>query len=168
MELSKSAEKHKPGTYIARPVDWAITKTKAGLPQVCVCFRYNDGVDKDIVWYGSFKDTVVERTVDTLISMGLQGSLETLADGCLGTALSKEKPMEIVVEHRQDMSGKLQAGVAWVNDPAKSRLSGKVEKAEAAMLLSGYNAILMQRKPQQQSDFLKQGQAEMAASELPF
>jgi hypothetical protein len=137
-------DKHRPGTYLASPVDWGISKTKAGLPQVVVCFRYENG---DLLWWGSFKDTVVERTVDTLIAMGLKGSLETLADGVPGGALDSSRQMEIVIEHRAGNDGVLRPGIAWVNDPNKSRIE-KITKAEAGSLLSGMNAVLLQRRGQ--------------------
>lgn len=135
-------DKHPKGTYMAKPVDWGISKTQAGLPQVAITFRYEHG---DLNWYGSFKDTVVERTVDTLILLGLKGTLETLADGIPSKALDPEKEVEIVVEHRPDQKGSMRAGIAWVNDPGRTSIK-KIEKGEASSLLSGINAVLIQRR----------------------
>ena len=164
--VDKSCERHPIGSYLARPVDWGISKTKAGLPQVTVCFRYKgaDGQDRDILWFGSFKDTVVERTVDTLMAMGLKGSLETLADGVPGAALNSGSEMEIVIEHRVDQNGVKRAGVAWVNDPAKSRIE-KISKAEAGSLLSGVNAILMRKR---QNDSAASAPDPASEPDLPF
>lgn len=139
--------KHRPGTYLAKVVDYGISKTQAGLPQVVVCFRYMDeNQNKDILWFGSFKDTVVERTVDTLVALGLKDKLEDLAGGIGSGALNPNKEMEIVVEERADLKGVLRTGVAWVNDPSVQRGPQKISREEASQLLSGVNAVLMRKK----------------------
>lgn len=158
--------KHKPGTYLAKAADWSITKTQSGLPQVSVLFRYQEDASspRELIWWGSFKETVVERTIETLVALGLKGPLEGLAEGLPGGALSTEKLMEIVVEHRQDNSGNVRAGISWVNDPQRKRnLGTPMSKAEAAQALKGWNGLLAMKR----GDAAPQSQA-FTDQDIPF
>lgn len=140
---------HKPGAYLAKAVDWGISQTQAGLPQAVICFRYEGG--GDLLWFGSFKEKAVERTIETLVLLGLKGAVEDLATGVQGKALDMTKEVEIVVEEKADSTGKPRIGISWVNDPNKSRIKG-LSKFEASSMLGGANAILMQKRGKTQND----------------
>lgn len=128
---------NQPGSYPAKLVDWAITQTKAGEPQVVCMFQYvQDGKPLSLNWFGSFKEKAVQRTLDTIKLLGLKGTdLSILADGCQGKGLELGKQVEIVVEIKPDMTGKIRAGISWVNDPQRATLTKKLDRATAKGLL---------------------------------
>lgn len=134
-----------PGSYPAKLIDWAITETKAGDPQVACMFSYvQDGKPLTLTWYGSFKEKAVQRTLDTIKMLGLKGTdLSILADGCQGKGLDLSKSVEIVVEVNADMLGRQRAQIKWVNDPTRSAQTiRKVDREKAKSLLEVHSLKL--------------------------
>jgi hypothetical protein len=135
---------NKPGSYPGKLIDWAITETKDGSPQVVCMFEYlQDGKPLRLNWFGSFKEKAYERTIEALRFLGLQGvDLSILADGAMGKGLTKDKVADIVVEVRPNLTGKLVAGIAWVNNPHEANIPKKVSRDRAAQLLEVHSLKL--------------------------
>lgn len=133
-----------PGSYTGKLIDWAVTQTKAGMPQIVCMFEYlQDGKPLRLSWFGSFQDKAVQRTFDTLRFLGLKGNdLSVLADGVQGKGLEVGKVANIVVEIRTDLNGKPRAGISWVNDPSRAQLTKKLDKDTARGLLEVYSLRL--------------------------
>jgi hypothetical protein len=137
----------KPGKYKAKPIDWMVTKTKAGLPQVSVLFAYEQPGEmpgskeaREITWYGSFKGGALERTLESLEMLGLrQAPYPAMETGREGTALDINAEVEIVVEHRADLQGVRRAGVAWVNQIGGRGLQSKLEGTEGQQVFAEVN-----------------------------
>jgi hypothetical protein len=114
-------DKWKPGKYKAKAVDWGASKSKEGLPQAVVLFEYQQpgagpGVTehRQLMWFGSFKGGARERSLETLMSLGLRGPVSEIELGRDGKALDPELEVEVVVEHRI-YNNVRKAGIAWVN-----------------------------------------------------
>jgi hypothetical protein len=142
--------KWKPGKYRAKALDWGVGKTKAGLPQVIILFEYNQQGDapgttesRQLMWFGSFKEKARERTLGVLVNLGLRGPVSTMENGRDGKALDETKEVEIVVEHRADESGKIRAGVAWVNEIGGRGVQSKLAEGEAKALFADVDAAFM-------------------------
>jgi hypothetical protein len=139
--------KWKPGSYKARPIDWMVTKTAAGLPQVSVLFEYEQAGDmpgtlekRQLTWYGSFKGGAQERTIESLAMLGLrQPPYPAMESGREGKALDEAAEVEIVVEHRKDLNGVTRAGVAWVNRIGGRGLQSKLEAGEGNQVFAEAN-----------------------------
>ncbi len=135
---------NKPGSYPGKLIDWGITSTKDGLPQVVCMFEYlQDGRALRLNWFGSFKEKPYQRTIDALKFLGLQThDLSLLADGIPGKALTLGQMAEIVVEIRPNLTGKMTAGIAWVNNPHEPNIAKKLSRDQAAQLLQVHSLRL--------------------------
>lgn len=135
-------DKWKPGKYTAKAVDWGVSKTKEGLPQVIVLFEYAQtgslGANpetRQLMFFGSFKGGAKERTLETLLNLGLRGPVVSLETGRDGKALDHEQEVEIVVEHRV-FNDQKRAGIAWVNKLGGRGIQQKLDSNEAKTLFS--------------------------------
>lgn len=127
---------NKPGAYMGKLVDWGCTATKENAVQVVCMFEYiQEGKPLRLNWFGSFKEKAFDRTIEALKFLGFKGSdLSILADGQGGKALIKGIEAEIVVEVRPNLTGKIVAGIAWVNNPHEANIPKKLTKEAAASL----------------------------------
>lgn len=103
------------GRHMAKVIDYGLSETKAGDPQVRVRFKL-DGDGSEITWFGSLKEgKAQEITVDALLVMGFTGSDLTALEGGSGSkVLNEEKSVSIVVE-AETYNGKTTSKVKWVN-----------------------------------------------------
>lgn len=124
----------RPGTYSAKVGDHGVTETKSGAPQVAVklSFETPDG-PRQLTWFGSFKDTVVEHTIKALVACGLQGNNPA-------GPLEIGREVSIVVDVDKDQDGKDRNIVRWVNAPggvlkklASKEAAAKLEKFAGAV-----------------------------------
>lgn len=103
------------GTYTAKAVDWKFGYTEKGDPQVGVSFEITqEGSQKGrhITKYLFFTEKTVDRSIDSLRYMGLDGDdLSVLANR--GGGLDKNE-VSIVVEH-DTYNDKTRAQVSWIN-----------------------------------------------------
>lgn len=129
----------KPGTYKAKPVDWAVGEDKSGNPRVMVLFDYMQGDEqKSIMWFGSFTGGARERTMESLMFMGLTKGPSALAEGVEGKALDSSHEVSIVVKHEADLNGVIRARVSWVN--AGRSLKTAIEPARVKSLFGQLDA----------------------------
>ncbi len=99
----------KKGSYLAKVSDHGITHTKSGDPQASVRFRFNaDDGERELTWFGSFKDTVVEHTIKGLVACGLKGNNPA-------GPLEIGKEVSIVVDIDTNSQGQPRNIVRWVN-----------------------------------------------------
>lgn len=145
---TSNPDRWKPGKYSpAKPVDWMVTKTNAGLPQVAVLMEYKQPGDmpgteevKQLTWYGSFKDGALERTLEILEMLGLrQPPYPAMESGREGAALDVNAEAEVVVEHRVDQKGVRRAGVAWINRVGGRGIDSKLQPGEGAQVFAQAN-----------------------------
>lgn len=176
-------DKWKPGRYKAHALDWGVTKTKAGLPQVIVLFEYEQspGERRELMWFGSFKDGALARTEDTLFMLGLrQAPYPAMESGRDGKALDEKAEVEIVVEHRLDQNGVKRAGISWVNPLGGRGIDSKLAQGEGQAMFAQANqsfmAKLMQEGaqvqqaagPTQQSKITQPQQGTLDDADIPF
>jgi hypothetical protein len=126
----------KAGRYNARVVDHGISETKAGDPQVAIRFAFEtpEG-ERELTYYGSFKEKALEHTIKALVTCGLQGSNPA-------GALEINKEVSIVVEVDKDFEGHDRNVVRWVN-PLGSGMIKKIDPSKAAALLERYSGAVM-------------------------
>lgn len=141
--MSSFLEKHKPGSYLAKVIDWGFTPGKQeGTGIVALTFQYENGT---LTWWSALSSEFgLSKVADTLILLGLKDDANSLEAGPAGKALDTTKEVEIVVEHRE-YNGKINAGIAWVNDPNRSRLQ-KISAAAISSQLASLNAVLFQKR----------------------
>jgi hypothetical protein len=90
----------KEGTYEAKVINYGIGRTKKGGYQAVVKFGfYEDNEPKTLKWYGGFGPTQTNITLRSLFQLGLNGPLESLADGARSGVLNIETNVFIEVEH---------------------------------------------------------------------
>lgn len=140
-------DKWKPGKYKAKAIDWGVTKTSAGLPQVSVLFEYQQPGDmpgvqevRQLIWFGSFKEKAAERSMEVLEMLGLkQAPYPAMEIGREGKALDETIEVEVVVEHRVDLKGVRRAGIAWVNRLGGRGIDSRLEQGEGAQVFAPVN-----------------------------
>lgn len=138
-----------PGRYKAKITDWGVEEVEqlGGEPKASIVFEFypTEGTVESIKWDGFFKKTdgdINKKTVETLLTCGLQGDFLDLLPG--GPGLDKEKELEITVI----IDGEYHR-VEWVNEPGGSAYIKKVEGQDIAKKLKGLslNAGLKGGKP---------------------
>jgi hypothetical protein len=158
--------KMQPGTYKAQVLNYTISQTKAGDPQVEVLFEYNDGdttqvggTHHQVRWWGSLKQGKgQEWTLKTLDLLGFSGKTNEdfakLADGFESGMLDPTREVSIVLEEDAKDDGRKFIFVKYVNDlnraPAgfKSALSrGEANVKLGALNLAGQMAMLRSQAP---------------------
>lgn len=98
------------GTYRAKALEGDMGRASTGTEQVAVLIELETG-DR-LTWYGYFSDAAAERTIESLLAMGVT-DLETLAG--LGS-----QHFEVVVDD-EEYQGKTRTKVKFIN-----RLGGGV------------------------------------------
>lgn len=146
MQDAQPQEKQKnpvPGQYIAKLVDYGITKTKEGKPQVIACFDFKDanGEQFQRLWFGSVNaGKAREITMKSLKAMGLQGGedrLASLAGGVDSGELSLSSKIQItVVDEVDQQTGEIRSKIRWVNTIGGPAMANRISSAEAADILS--------------------------------
>lgn len=114
----------KPGTYPGKVLEHAITETKDHNPQAVVKFQV---ADRQLIWFGSFKDTVVEHTIKGLVACGLKGNNP-------GGQLEIGKEVSLVVDV-EERDGKTRNRIRWVNNAG---IANKVSPQEAMAKLERF------------------------------
>lgn len=92
------------GTFKARAIEGDLGKAETGTDQVAVLIELEGGYRR--TWYGYFSDAAVDRTIESLITMGVT-DLETLAG--LGST-----DFEAVVDE-EEYQGKTRDKVKFIN-----------------------------------------------------
>ncbi len=117
-----------PGTYKAKLVSHAISETKNGDPQAAITFSFDDGSgQKQMTYFGSFKDGAAKHTLKALLVCGLKGNNPA-------GALEVGREVNIVIDEEEGQDGKVRSKIRWVNalggirnvigsDVAKAKLS---------------------------------------------
>lgn len=141
-----------PGEYLGKIVEYGISETKKGDPQVFVTLQ--SGTDK-ITWFGSFtNEKAREITVKTLVDMGLEGDdVSELSDE---VGLDKNKELKFKVD-TETWNGKEYTKVKWVSDPNKSTFA-KLDKKDAVKKLSSLNL----------KGLIAEAKAKAGVDEIPF
>lgn len=153
-----------PGTFKAKILNYTISNTKTGNPQVEILFGYNDGdtssiggTHHQITWWGHLTEKATPITLKALDAMGFKGKTDEdfarLADGVEGGMLDIEKEVSLVLEEDTKEDGKKFVKVRWVNDPNRTQgFKNALTKGEAkvklgALNLSGQMAMLRAQSP---------------------
>lgn len=146
------------GTHSAKIIDYGISKTKEGLPQLLVNFGIDsNGVLNRISWWGSFKEKAAPHTLKTLLQVfempcpnpgDVSAQLSKIAEqGKDSGLLNMEKNYDLVLEEQPDQAGKNRIRVRYVNNPGSG--VGKFEKlaaAEAKNLFAGLAGVAAELK----------------------
>jgi hypothetical protein len=133
------------GKYEARVIDYGVSQTKAGDPQVMVKFKLVlDG--SEITWFGSLKEgRPQEITFDTLQRvLAMQGDDLDALNGGSGSGILDEKKVVMLVIASEEYQGKLYTRVKWVNEigqPVKKNLD-----RESIQKLKSLNAAFKARR----------------------
>lgn len=137
-----------PGQYVGQLVEYAITKTKDGHPQVVGIFDFKDssGGQFQQAWFGTFKaGKGREFTMRTLQLLGFDAErmeVSSLALGVDSGVLSLTKKVSLTVEDQANQNtGEIQSRIAWVNDLGGPLLAKRLGQAEAADILSRMSGI---------------------------
>lgn len=132
-----------PGKYEARIVNYEITQTKQGDPQVQVLFEYHPGGERhEIVWYGNLTHEVGRKiALKALLAMGFnRKNIADLAEGYQSGALDADTPVEIEVERRDKKNGPgTFLAVKWVNRLGGGKFANALPKQEAKAKLASLN-----------------------------
>ena len=117
------------GKFEALIVDYGVSESKAGRPQVYATFEFThkneSGTEstKQLTWYGSLYEKAIPVTLRQLLHCGLReghfDKLDKLADGPESGLLDTVRPRIIDIQeepHFEDPS-KTRTRIAWVNDP---------------------------------------------------
>lgn len=157
---------NKPGKYRGKLIDWAVTETRGGAPQIACMFEYvQDGKPLALTWYGSFLDTVIDRTDEVLKFLGFQGiDYSVLADGPDGKGLTLNAEALVTVETRLDLKGVMRAGISFVNDPTRATFTKKLDRAAAS---KAFERVSMRAKMKVDAQ-LAPVTAEYSENDLPY
>lgn len=140
------------GTHTAKILDYGISKTKDGLPQVLVNFGItnSEGHTNRISWYGSFKEKAARFTLKTLMEVmnmpcadpsHIPGLLSQIAEkGRESGLLDTDKEYSLVLEEQPDQNGKPRLRVRYVNNPGAGPL--KFEKIAASEAKTLFGALV--------------------------
>lgn len=113
-----------PGKYTAKVLDYGISGTKAGDPQVSVKFGFGS---QSMIWNGTLKQGKgQEITLKSLIVLGLTNpdKIADLADGLKGNTLDLTKEVEIDIQP-DTYEGNTTLKIKWINEPGLNFLMGK-------------------------------------------
>jgi len=123
-----------PGKYNAKVVDYFMSETRAGNPQVVLKFMMEDG--NTIYHYMSLSEKAQPYTAKTLAVLGYEGQdVNLLADGPKTNILNLSKTVELVLDN-EEWNGKVNLKVKWVNELGGTNFK-KLAKEEAAKKLIG-------------------------------
>jgi len=138
-------ERMKDGTYEAKPIDYILTETKDGTPQVAVMFKTTEEKPQVITWYGILNGGKAQDfAIKALLTMGLRGNdLAPLANGKDSNLLDLDNVVQIVVESHE-YEGKTQQRVSWVNRVPGFRKPVNPQVATKVASLRGAVAALRQ------------------------
>lgn len=113
-----------PGTYRSRVVNYTLSNTKAGNPQVEVLFEFSQGdglssTHHQIRWWGQLSEKALPYTLKNLITMGYRGTTNEdfakLADGVEGGMIDLGVEVDLVLENETSEQGKTFLKVKWIN-----------------------------------------------------
>jgi len=113
------------GRHTVKPVEWGLTKTSSGKPNVFITFT------NGLTWFGSLNEGKArEFTIRSLVNCGFRSDNLKALD--MPNALDTNSDVSIVVAH-EEYNGKTRARVQWVNKMG----SLKASKEETAEMLNG-------------------------------
>lgn len=113
-----------PGKYLARIIDYGITATKNGDPQIQIKFEFQNPEKAVMNWFGTLKEGKGrDITIKSLIACGIKSDdIAALADGPASQMLNMEKDLNLTVDYQTDDSGKVvekngkkSLKIQWVN-----------------------------------------------------
>jgi hypothetical protein len=171
------------GTHQGRIIDYSITSTKAGDPQVTILFGIDpaDGGHYELQWNGSLKEGKArEITFKALKACGLRGyDIEPLADGVTSGALDTDATVNLVVEYETNPdSGKQYPRIRWINRAAS--IQNKFSRNEVKIKLGALNlkgdfmriaqeqGITDPQKPKTEAKKTASGDVPMDFGDAPF
>ena len=126
------------GRYIVKPVEWGITQTKEGLPQLFITFEgdFSDEIKRK-TWFGSLKEGKArEFALKAICTCGFAYSDLSYIERY--DALDKNTEVSVVIGH-EEFNGVTRDKIQWVNkikslkassDETKMMLKGMDLKAE--------------------------------------
>lgn len=136
------------GSYQGYIVNYDITQTQKGDPQILVLFSFNDkeGDHHELTWYGNLTSEKGRKiALEALVKMGFSGkNVADLAGGLVDSKaplLDVATPLELVIEReaKKDGSGTY-AKIAWVNRQGGNKWVSKgMNPAEARVKLGALN-----------------------------
>lgn len=132
------------GRVPARCVEWALTETNSGAPQVFLRFKALDGSEPP-PYFGSFSEKALVHTLKALRACGWTGAdVTTLDDAHCGLDANE---VSLVVAH-EVYEGVTRAKTKWVNAPGAALTPlDPAKKASFAAQLKGQILALEQGKP---------------------
>lgn len=146
-----------PGTYRARVVNYTLSNTKAGNPQVEVLFEFSQGEGvheshHQTRWWGQLSEKALPYTLKNLITMGYRGTsnedFAKLADGVEGGMIDLSTEVDLVLEYEAGEAGKTFLKVKWINTPGggfKAGMTREQAKVKLGMMnIAGQLAMIRQ------------------------
>lgn len=134
-------QKVEAGMYEASILDYGISLTQAGKPQVVIRFGLTDknGDLHELNWYGSLNEgKAQEITCKALLACGMKGNdLNILADGIPSGVLDTSTHVKVTVAHEEQEDGTTRARIKWINP--LGGLTKKLTKSEASVKLGALN-----------------------------
>lgn len=136
-----------PGTYRARVVNYTLSTTKTGNPQVEVLFEFSQGEGvhashHQIRWWGQLTEKAIPYTLKNLITMGYRGTTNDdfarLAEGVEGGMIDLGLEVDLVMELEPNDQGKAFLKVKWINAPGGGFKAG-MTKDQAKVKLGAMN-----------------------------
>ncbi len=149
------------GDHIGHVVNWGLSETNGGNPQVYVA------MDVGLTWFGYLNEgRAREITLEALVTMGFKG--DDLADLVRNPvdALDKNKDLSLVVEHRT-YKGKTKAEIIWVNEIGGG-IKNKLDEADALKALSNLKVAGDLMKIRQEKGVKTESPAQETAGDIPF
>ena len=142
-EEKEKSKTPKPGQYQAKVLDYAISATKEGKPQVVAVFEFDDsnGDRFQRAWAGSLNHGKArEITMKALKVMGLKGGEEKLphlAYGVDSGELSLTKRVQITVADEQNPNTlEWNSKIKWVNEIGGPMMGNRLSPDDAKDILA--------------------------------
>ncbi len=147
-----------PSTYRSRVVNYTISTTKAGNPQVEVLFEFSQGEGVNashhqMRWWGQMSEKALPYTLKNLITMGYRGTsnedFAKLADGVESGMIDLSTEVDLVLENEtNEETGKSFLKIKWINAPGggfKAGMTREQAKVKLGMMnIAGQLAMIRQ------------------------
>ncbi len=138
------SELYPEGTVPAKCVEWALTETTAGAPQVFLKFKALDGTEPP-AYFGSFSEKALPHTLKALRACGWTGVDPMEIDNPHAGLDANE--VSLVIGH-ETYEGVTRAKVKWVNTPGQAlKPLDPAKKATFAQALKAQILALEQGQP---------------------
>lgn len=134
------------GTYKAVCDAADLGYTNDNKPQVALSMRITEGENQGarLVWYGYFTEKTLKSTIRALRACGWIGTDISDIRSCIIDNGGKQ--VTIVVEHEEDLDGRVRARVRWINEEGGPALKRPMTAEERVRFAAQLEATLLRVK----------------------